>query len=120
MTDLEKEAEQLIESFREKIKKAADEVLSKAYVDYVPHIESDAWLNFRNEVRHEFVKEYATAEVLHELHRPWAWAYSARRRIYEDNKEEIVKLLNADLLEDIEELKLENRQLIDKLYDHLR
>jgi len=44
------EAVKLIEKFKKQLSKAADEAIGDLYCDVIPHIESDSWSNFRNDI----------------------------------------------------------------------
>jgi len=103
------EAVQLIESFKEKLKKVAEEIIGDLYCDILPYIESDSWTNFRNDLLDGFLNynnrkiqgEYDFAKI--------------RRAIFEEYRNEIIKDLNQDLLKENEELKKEVKRLREEL-----
>lgn len=96
--EAEKQAMELIERFKKEILKACEGVLSDLYCDMLPWIDSNAWTNFRNEVVEGFqgynkktIGEYDIDEM--------------RKAIYKKHKEEIIKDLNQDLVEENKKLK---------------
>lgn len=109
MSNLEKDAESLIESFRTDLKKAVEEVLSKVYVDYLPHIESDAWMNFRNTVRRE-IQGDMISEVLDKEYGKYSFGWYTRQKIFEEHKDELIALINLDHVAEIERLKEDLRK----------
>ena len=54
----EQEAQELMNTFREKFKKVAhdtiEDSLSELYCDITPYIQSDSWTNFRNQIMDGF------------------------------------------------------------------
>lgn len=94
----EEEAIRLIEQFKINLKKAAEEAISDLYVDIMPHIESDTWGNYR-----QFIVD-GLSNYQNKIKSPYDYK-KIRQVIYEEHKEEIIKDLNQDLLEEIKELK---------------
>ena len=93
MSDEQKaECERLIESFKKNLTKAADEAISNLYVDILPHIESDTFLNFKNDAM-SAIKGYATRYVLDTGDYT---GLAIRNQIYQEHKEEIAKLIDQD------------------------
>lgn len=90
----------------------AKEVLSTVYTDYVPYIESDAWLNYREELKNELAgkayKEVTTSESL--------WAKDVRTKILQESQSELISKLNQDLLRQIDELKQELKRSYNRGY----
>ena len=58
----ENESQELINQFKEQLKKAADEVIGNLYSDITPYIESDSWGNFRNQIMDGF-KNYDNRKI---------------------------------------------------------
>lgn len=88
----------LIESFKSKMRIAANDIISDLYVDIPDYIESDSWTNYRNKLL-EGLCDYRNRE-------PYRYDFQKiRQAIYEQFKEEIKKDLNQDLLEEVESLK---------------
>jgi len=99
------EAQKIMDSFKPKLKSLMDEVLSDLYTDVSYYIDSDHWTNYRNALMNGF-KGYKHGKTNHE------YCYKdLRQAIYENNKEEIVKDLNQDLVEEVEKLKEQIEQL---------
>jgi len=99
------EAVELIESFKENLKEAAEEVIGSLYCDVLHYIESDSWTNFRTDLM-SGLTNYANRRVQGEYD-----FKKIRQQIFEDFREEIVKDLDQDNLEKIEELKAEIAEL---------
>lgn len=101
--EAEKEAELYLHGFKEQMAKSVKNIvnntLSDVYVSCLGYIESDAWLNFRNELLDGF-KGYKNAKI----HQKYDFV-KVRKQIFEENREEIIKDLNQDLLDEIKSLK---------------
>jgi hypothetical protein len=96
------EANDLVEHFKKKLTKAAEETICSLYVDIMPHIETDSWLNYREQLRIELqqkyvVKETATSEE--------AWAMMVREAIYSQFKEDLQNGIIRDLERRIDTLE---------------
>lgn len=96
---LKEDTESALNSFRLSMQKIADECISKVYCDVLPHIETDAWTNYREQIRIELAHEYKYSSFKN------PWAKDLRRAILVENRDELVNLLNADLLERIKVLE---------------
>jgi hypothetical protein len=93
--------ERLIEKFKGQLKSAAEDALSTVYVDVMPHIESDTFLNFKSQAM-SVIRGYATKDAL------TAGDYSGqhiRAKIFEEHKNELVELINQDHLATIKGLR---------------
>ncbi len=93
------EAQTLIDKFKESIKKSAEQAIGDLYCDVALYIESDSWSNFRNQLMDGF-KNYNNRKIQSEYD-----FKDIRQAILEEYKEEILKDLNQDLIEEIEKLK---------------
>jgi hypothetical protein len=93
------EATALIEEFKTKLKKAADEAIGDLYSGILPWIESDSWGNFRNQIM-EGLKNYQNRKI----HADYDFK-EIRQAILANHREDIVKDLNQDLVKEIEKLK---------------
>lgn len=97
------EAQKLIDKFKEELEKVARNVISaimdEFYCDMVPHIESDAWQNYRSELMIG-LKNYDNRKIQGEHD-----FKEIRRSIFREFKEEIIEDLNQDHLKAIESLK---------------
>jgi len=95
----QEEAQKIMDSFKPKLAKLLDEVMGDLYTDVSYHVESDHWTNYKNDLMNGF-KGYTQGKAAHE------YDFKAlRQSIYANNKEEIVKDLNQDLVAEVEELK---------------
>lgn len=106
--DLKNEAEQVLNSFKDKMNKIAEETMADITCKYIPHIENDAWTNYRESLRSDLEHLYVTDRFRAD------WATNLRRRIFQENREEMTALLNKDLLDRIkvlEDLRKEYPQL---------
>lgn len=97
------EAQELIDKFRNMLKIEAANVMSlvmdEFYYNIVPHIESDAWTNYRNDLMNG-LKNYRNRKIQGEFD-----FKEIRQSIFREFKDEIIKDLNQDHLESIESLK---------------
>ena len=93
------EAQALVESFKIALTKAAEEAISALYTDIIPHIESDSWTNFRNDVIDGF-KDYKNRKIHGEY--DFKEIRQAMLRLHRD---EIIEDLNQDMVKEIEDLK---------------
>ena len=94
-----KEAQLIIDAFKEKLNKVADEVISEFYCNVAMYIESDAWTNFRNELIDGF-KNYDNRKIQGECD-----FKQIRQDIYREYRDEIIQDLNQDLVKENESLK---------------
>lgn len=106
MTDLKYDEEKLVKDgqafmdrFRNKMRDIADETLGDLYVNVMPHIEMDSWQNYRNVLRSELEHEYKFSKFKED------WATNFRRAVFVENREEISKLIEADILKRIKHLE---------------
>lgn len=93
----ENDMQELIDAFRAKIKKVAEESISDFYTDVTPFAEMDSLTNFRNVLLEDIVSS-----------KPSLWGYKQkeiRAKILKEHKDEIASLINQDLLNEIERLK---------------
>jgi hypothetical protein len=101
----EDEAIRLIELFKTRLKVAADEVIGDLYSDIMPHIETDSWFNFQNDIL-SGLKDYSDRKV-----RTRYDFKQIRKQILKEYRVELIEDLNQDHLEAIEKLKKENEFL---------
>lgn len=88
-----------------------DGVLNNIYTDVVPWVESDSWSNYRNSIINSLT-DYSSLSRNEKHSHIWK---TIRKKILDENREEIINDLNQDFLEEIEELKKENKELYDQL-----
>lgn len=97
------QAQDLINKFEKDLKAKAIEIIKETttdfYCDVLNEIESDHWTNYRTKILSGLCS-YSNREVQakYDFDR-------IRKSIYRNHKDEIVKDLNQDLLEEIERLK---------------
>ena len=103
------EAQKIMDSFKPRLKKLMDEVLSDLYTDVSYYVDSDHWTNYRNALMDGF-KGYGGGKQNHQ------YEYKElRQAIYRNHKDEIVSDLNQDLVEENERLKAQIEQLQQSL-----
>lgn len=110
---LAKAGEEYIAKFKDRFKRVAEEVLGEIYVNLMPHIESDSWQNYRNDLRSAFAHDYAKPEWLRDEH---LWAREFRAMIVKEHPEALLDGLNKDLLKQVEDLKTELRNAYERRY----
>ena len=103
-----KEAQNLMNKFEADLKESAIEVIKGItetfYTDVLPHIESDNWVNYKNNIM-ESVFSYSDNYDSEKR--------KIRTKIYAENKEEINEDLNKDLLNQNTQLK----QTLDNMFN---
>lgn len=97
--EAQKEAQDLMEQFKTEMLKVCDATLEKLYCDVSCYIESDHWLNYRNELL-DGLCNYNNRKI----HGQYDFG-KIRKKIYEEYREQLIPDLNQDLLEEIESLK---------------
>jgi hypothetical protein len=93
----EQEAMALIESFKNRLKDVASDVISDLYTAIAPFIESDSWTNYRNDLMAGLC-DYKRAKSSYDFK-------EVRRKIFQEYRAEIIEDLNKDLLAEIKSLK---------------
>jgi len=93
------EAQELVDAFKIQLTKVAKEAISELYCDVAVFIESDSWGNFRNKIMDGF-KNYNNRKIQAEYD-----FKDIRRQIYKEYRDEIIKDLNQDLLDENKDLK---------------
>lgn len=103
----EKNAQILIDKFKERLIKVASETIDDLYVDLGAYIECDHWTNYRNQIMNG-LKGYGG---------DLRWDFKkVREEIFKEHREEIIKDLNQDLLAEIEDLKSQIRNMTERKY----
>lgn len=103
------EAVALIERFKTELRKVAENTISDLYVDVLPHIESDAWTNFRNALMDGF-RNYGNRKIQGEYD-----FREIRQAILREHRAEIIADLDQDNLARIAELEREIEILRDDI-----
>ena len=110
----EKAQQELVDTFKLKLKKAAEEVLSDLYTDVSSYASSDAHMNFYNylkdELRESFIKEVS------EKYGHYSWAHSIRMELMKIYPEILSNKIIEDLQEQIKSLKDTIQQLHERRY----
>lgn len=96
---LRKEAQEVLDSFRKKLKDICEETLGELYVNIMPYCETDTWMNYREAMRLELERDYKYSKFKNE------WSRDLRRAIFVENREEIIPLLEKDIYERIKQLE---------------
>ena len=105
------DAAKLIEQFKAELVKTSEKVISDMYCDILPHIESDGWSNMKTQILQD-LKNYSNHASKYDYK-------VIREQILKENRDEIIKDLNSDLLEINRQLEDEIKHL-KKLLDNLR
>ena len=98
-----------LDQFKSGMKKVAKEVIDGLYLDLSSYIESDSWINFRNNVLDElcnYKNKYEGSYVYKRI----------RQAIFEEHRDEIIKDLNQDLVDEVKALKDVIKQLSRERY----
>ena len=103
------EAQELIERFKQQLKTAAEFAFTDFHTNILPYIESDSWLNFRNQMLEGFLN-YNNRKIQGEYD-----FKQLRQQIYREFRDDIIKDLDQDNLEEIERLKREIEHLREML-----
>ena len=93
------EAQKLIDDFKGKLKKAADEAIAGMYCDVAVFIESDSWSNYRNKMMEGF-RDYGNRKIQGDYD-----FKEIRKAIYKEFREDIIEDLNQDMVDEIASLK---------------
>ena len=86
------DAQRIMDSFKPRILKVVEELMSELYTDVSAYVETDHWSNYRNRMMEGFMG-YGNGTTNHSYD-----FKELRHAIYKNNKEEIVKDLNQDLV----------------------
>lgn len=97
--EAKKQAQELMNQFKEKMLKVCEETLLDLYCDVSCYIESDHWTNYRNEILDGF-RNYNNSKIQgkHDFAK-------IRAEIYKEFRNELIPDINQDMLEEIESLK---------------
>ena len=99
------QAQELIDKFKTEMTKIANGVLGELYVDVADHIESDAWINYRNDMMAGF-RNYGNRMIQGEHD-----FKTIRQEIYKEFRDDIIADLNQDLVKEVAELKADVERL---------
>lgn len=119
MSELQEKAQHEFKDFMEScrakiaatIRDEADKILSNCYTDYGMFLETDAWTNYREHLKKELAGGfYKTATDSEDGN----WGRRVREMIMVEHREELIKALNADLVEQNERLRQELKQAYER------
>jgi hypothetical protein len=96
---IQSDADEYINIFALKMRDLASEIIGEIEIRTLPHIETDAWTNYRECLRLELEHEYKFSK----FKQPWATNF--RRAVFVENREEISHLISKDILERIKHLE---------------
>ncbi len=100
-----KEAQLLVDSFKNKLVEIANEAIGNLYCDVASDIESDSWHNFRNQIMDGY-KNYENRKIQSR------WDFKTiRSEIFKEFKSDIIVDLNQDIYEENQSLKKEIDEL---------
>ena len=92
----EKAQAELVDAFKAKMKKIAEEVLSDLYTDVSTYAVQDAHINFKNALRDE-LSEAFRKEILSPEYGQYSWGANMRKALLENHSDEIRTALISDL-----------------------
>lgn len=103
----EKELEQIYKEFEGKLKEVAKDAISDVICEYVPYAETDFYSNVEHRTR-DWIEDFFNGKEDEFISNPMLNKYhckEARQKVFEENKEEIIKLIGEDKEKEIERLK---------------
>lgn len=102
--DFIKAQQEMIDSFKVKLTKAADEAISSLYTDTsIYHAIGDARTNFFNQLRDECYDEFKKDIISQGSH--FSWAHSIRMFLLQNHKEDISNKIIEDLQDKVKWLE---------------
>jgi len=101
------------EEARKKIKDDVETMFDLMYADYLPWLTSDLYSNLFAKYNDWIVSNFRDANQVF----GGSTAKYLRQRIYQENREEIIKLLDQDNLDKIKSLEEQNHRLQEQLRD---
>lgn len=96
---LQEQAQEYINKFRLQMKSIAEDTIGELYCNIMPYMETDTWTNYREALRIELEHEYKYSNFKQD------WAKAFRRAVFVENREEISKLIESDILKRIQHLE---------------
>lgn len=98
-----KEQQRLLESFKAKLKDAADGVLSDYYTDVANYASTDAHTNYHNYLRDQFRDSLINEVTTKYGH--YSWAHQCRTIILEKHKDALQNKIIEDLQDKVKSLE---------------
>lgn len=110
MATIEEVLKETMKMFEVQAKDALETALSAAYEEYLPHVENDTYSNVRRlseRYIERFMADNLTEEDLKlDVTSKYSWtAEAVRKKMYEEHRDEITKMIGSDLQEEIDSLK---------------
>ena len=96
---IQKEGQEYLKLFADKMRDLASEIIGEIEVKTLPHIETDAWTNYRECLRSELEHDYKYSK----FKEPWATNF--RKTVFVENREELAQLISKDILDRIKHLE---------------
>lgn len=99
MKTFEVQQQELVDAFRLRLQKEAEDIFSKFYCNVTPYAETDATINFTNKLRDEIY-----SEIVNEIaskYGPYSWGHSIRMALLKQHKEELQNKIIEDLQEKV-------------------
>lgn len=95
---------------------AIEEALDKIYQEYLPHVQSDTDSNviFQS---HRWIEKYLSDSLLEDDFKVNIIAKDVRAKIWNDNKEELKKLIHKDVLDRLHVLEERHRDAWEHGYN---
>lgn len=94
----------LLASFKEAALKELNKSLSDLYTDIGLHLETDSWINYRQQLQTAMEN---SGDWMKESH----FGRKVRASIFNEHRDELIGLLNQDLLKELEDLKAFNERM---------
>ncbi len=95
--------QELVDRFKEKLKKVSEETLSNLYTDVCNYAASDAHVNYHQYLQDEFQKVIFSRVTEEGGH--YSWAHSIRMRLLHDYPDKLRSKIIVDLEERIKSLE---------------
>lgn len=92
-------AQDLMDKFKSNLLKICEETIGELYCDVANYIETDSWMNFRNELL-DGMRNYNNRKI----HAQYDFE-KIRQAILKEHRDDIIADLNQDLLAEIDSLK---------------
>lgn len=93
------ELEKLIAEVKSRLLAEIEIGIRSIYTDLGVYVESDAWQNYRNDLKQQLAYDNGI------LKDDNGWARNVRLKIFQENREELVKKVNQDLASKVKELE---------------
>lgn len=109
-----KAQQELIDKFKAKLEKAANDTIGSLYCDISPWATTDAHTNYHNYLKDIF-RQSLVKEISNQ-HGMYSWAYDIRMMLLKQYKEELQNKIIQDLQEQVERMGQEIKQLYERRF----